>query len=136
MTGFLLDTNVLSEVIRKRPAASVVDRLRAVPHQALFTSAICVMELRFGAARVPHGASLWERLRREVLPLVTILPVGEAVALRAGETLADLESRRAPIGVADLLIASTALTHGLAVATRNVKHLSRVAGLVVESWWS
>lgn len=136
MRGFLLDTNVLSEIIRKRPSASVVDRLRALPPQALFTSSICLMELRFGAARVPHGAALWERIRREVLPLVTILPVGEAVAQRAGETLAALESRGALIGVEDLLIASTALTHGLAVVTRNVKHLSRVAGLEVESWWS
>jgi tRNA(fMet)-specific endonuclease VapC len=133
--GFLLDTNVLSEVIRKRPATTVVARLRAVPPQALFTSSICVMELRFGAARVPHGATLWERLRREVLPLVAILPVGEAVALRAGETLAALEARGELIGVEDLLIASTALTHGLTVASRNVKHLSRVAGLEVESWW-
>ena len=71
-----------------------------------------------------------------MLPLVTILPVGEAVALRAGEMLAALESRGERIGVEDLLIASTALTHGLAVATRNVKHLARVDGLVVESWWS
>ena len=52
------------------------------------------------------------------------------------EMLAALESRGERIGVEDLLIASTALTHGLAVATRNVKHLSRVDGLVVESWWS
>ncbi|MBI5482104.1 MAG: PIN domain-containing protein [Deltaproteobacteria bacterium] len=136
MNGYLLDTNVLSEVIRKRPADSVLRRLRALAPEALFTSSICVMELRFGAARVPHGVALWQRIRREVLPLVGILPVGEAAALRAGETLAALESRGERIGVEDLLIASTALTHGLAVATRNVKHLSRVAGLVVESWWS
>jgi tRNA(fMet)-specific endonuclease VapC len=135
VTRFLLDTNVLSEVIRRRPAESVLERLRGLPPQGLFTSSICVMELRFGAARVAHGAALWERIRREVLPLVTILPVGEAVALRAGEALAALESRGELVGVEDLLIASTALTHGLAVATRNVKHLSRVAGLVVESWW-
>jgi tRNA(fMet)-specific endonuclease VapC len=136
VNGFLLDTNVLSEVIRRQPDEGVLRRLRTLAPQYLFTSSICVMELRFGAARVPHGAALWERIRREVLPLVTILPVGEAAALRAGDLLAALESRGERIGVEDLLIAATAFTHGLSVATRNVKHLSRVAGLEVESWWS
>jgi tRNA(fMet)-specific endonuclease VapC len=57
-------------------------------------------------------------------------------ATRAGEILADLEARGTPIGLEDVLIGSTALVHGIAVATRNVKHLGRIEGLSVENWWA
>ena len=78
---------------------------------------------------------MWERLAREVLSLVTVLPVSTSVAIRAGDLLADLERRGAGIGVEDVLIAATALTHGLTVVTRNIRHLARVSGLAVQSWW-
>jgi tRNA(fMet)-specific endonuclease VapC len=133
--GALLDTNVLSEVIKKVPSARVLERLRATPRDASFTSAICVMELRFGAARHPAGRSIWARIVRDVLPRVTVLPLGLAEAECAGEILADLERRGERIGVEDVLLGATARVAGLAVATRNVRHLCRVAGLVVENWW-
>jgi tRNA(fMet)-specific endonuclease VapC len=137
VNGYLLDTNVLSEVIRKRPSERVLRRLREQPADTLFTSSICVMELRFGATRRGlAGSVLWERIRRDVLPLVTVLPVGEAQGMRAGEVLAALEARGESIGVEDVLIAASALTYGLAVSTRNVAHLSRVTGLPVENWWA
>lgn len=135
MRGYLLDTNVLSEVLKKRPSEEVLARLRAIPADDLYTSSVCAMELRHGAARRPDGAALWLRIRNEALSRVRILPVGEEEAIRAGELLADLERRGLPIGVEDLLIAATALARGLVVSTRNVKHLGRVPGIVVESWW-
>lgn len=136
MKRYLLDTNVLSEVLRRRPAARVIARLRGVPSEGLYTSAVCVMELRFGTVRHPSGATLWDRIERDVLPLVEILTFGDAEARRAGEVLGVLEGSGTPIGIEDVMIAATALTHGLAVATRNERHLKRVAGLVVENWWA
>jgi predicted nucleic acid-binding protein len=135
MTDYLLDTNVLSEVVKKRPSATVLSRLRAVSATALFTSSVCVMELRFGAARLPDGAPLWNRIATDVLALVRILPLGQDEAVKAGEILADLAGRGTLIGLEDVLIAATAQTHGLVVATRNERHLARVHGLVVENWW-
>ena len=135
MTSYLLDTNVLSEVMKRRPAECVMDRLRAVPAENLFTSSICAMELRHGAARRQDDGALWRRIRGEVLSRVRVLPLGEDEAFRAGDLLATLEARGQPIGVEDLLIAATALTHGLVLSTRNVKHLARVPDLRVEDWW-
>jgi predicted nucleic acid-binding protein len=63
------------------------------------------------------------------------LPLGYEEATRAGEILAKLEARGTSIGLEDVLIGSTALVHGISVATRNVKHLSRIEGLTVENWW-
>lgn len=135
MSGYLLDTNVLSEVIRKRPEPRVVERLRGVPPDSIFTSVVCVTELRYGARRRPGGDVLWERIAREVLSRVRVLPLGETEALRAGDLLAALESAGQPIGIEDVLIGATALVGSLTVATRNVRHFRRLPGLAVESWW-
>jgi predicted nucleic acid-binding protein len=132
---YLLDTNALSEVVKKRPSATVIGHLRDVPQTALHTSVVSVMEMRFGAVRSATGSILWERIRRDVLRRVKILPLGEDEASRAGEILADLEMRGVPVGIEDAMIGATALVHGLVVVTRNVKHLGRIRGLVVENWW-
>jgi tRNA(fMet)-specific endonuclease VapC len=136
MRRVLLDTNVISEVLKRRPSPAVVRRLRAVPSASLFTSTVCLMELRFGAARHPSGGALWARIERDVLPLVDVVPFGVEEARRAGDVLADLEAAGTPIGVEDVMIAATALEHRLAVATRNLRHLTRVRGLTVEDWFA
>jgi predicted nucleic acid-binding protein len=135
LTGYLLDTNVLSEVLRKRPEPRVVERLREVAPGAVFTSVVCLTELRYGAKRRAAGDGLWERIAREVLGRVRILPLGEAEALKAGDLLAALEAAGQPFGVEDVLIGATALVGSLTVATRNVRHFRRLPGLAVESWW-
>lgn len=110
-------------------------RIRAEAASDLTTSAVCVMELRFGAARHPRGAALWERLEREVLSRVQVVPVSESVAVRAGDLLAHLAAGGEPIGVEDVLIGATALDHRLRLVTRNIRHFRRIPGLLVESWW-
>jgi tRNA(fMet)-specific endonuclease VapC len=100
------------------------------------TSAVCVAELRHVAARVAHGQLLWQRIAREILSRVEVLPMGEAEAVRAGDLLATLEARGEPIGIEDVWIGATALEHGLRVVTRNLKHFQRIPGLTSESWWT
>ena len=136
MPGYLLDTNVLSELMKRRPSPDVARRVRELDPDEAFTSAVCFLELRFGAARHPRGAWLWDRIQAEIRPLVSVIPLGYEEAQRAGEVLAGLEPKGTPIGLEDVLIGSSALVHGLSVATRNVKHLSRIEGLSVESWWA
>ena len=126
---------MLSEILKKRPEPRVLERLRSVPARTIATSAVCVTELRYGAARYPARADLWERISREVLARVRIIPFGEAEAVRAGDLLALLESKGVPIGTEDVLIGATALQAGLSVVTRNVRHFDRIPGLKVESWW-
>jgi tRNA(fMet)-specific endonuclease VapC len=135
LSGYFLDTNVLSEVIKKRPEASVLARLREIAPGSVFTSVVCVTELRYGARRRPGAEALWGRIAHEVLSRVGVLPLGEREALRAGDLLADLEAAGEPIGIEDVLIGATALVGSLTVATRDVRHFRRLRGLVVESWW-
>lgn len=134
MSAYLLDTNALSECLRRQPSARFLERMVAARRNGLATSTICVMELRFGAARHPKGDALWSRIENELLGDLETLPVDEAVAIRAGELMADLERKGTPIGVEDVLIGATALANGLTVVTRNTRHLARLRGLEVE-WW-
>lgn len=118
MSGFLLDTNALSEVLKVKPARSFVRALSKVPRRSLFTSSVCVMELRFGAMRAPRGEERWARIRTELLSAIRIAGFGAGEAQRAGDILAALERRGTPIGIEDVLIAATALHNELTVVTR------------------
>ncbi len=132
---YLLDTNVLSEVIKREPSPVLMARLAEVEPEELFTTSITVMELRYGAARRPDRRRFWARLEKEVLSRVQILGFGVSEAEKAGDLLADLAKRGAPIGLEDTLIAAAALSHGFALVTRNVRHFERVPLLEVENWF-
>ena len=131
----LLDTNVLSEVLRPRPSPAVIGRLLQFSSKTLFASEVTRFELRFGAALRPDAKLFWSRLQREVLPLVTWLPVSEAVSMRAGDIAAAQRLAGRPCGSLDPLIAATALTQGAPLATRNVQHFEHIDGLEVQNWF-
>lgn len=131
---YLFDTNALSEPVKRRPSAAFVRRLAAVREQRLCTSSICLMELRYGCARVSQGMSLWRRLQEHVLGRVTVLPVDEAVAERAGDLLAALHRVGRPRSMEDLLIAATSLVHGLILVTHNRRDFADIPGVRVEDW--
>ncbi|MFO1428754.1 MAG: PIN domain-containing protein [Candidatus Competibacteraceae bacterium] len=134
MKGYLLDTNVILELLKKRPAVQVINRFRAVQAEQLFTSSICVMELRYGAARHPLGKQLWKRIVDEVLVRLRVLQLGWEEADMAGQLLTKLEKSGTPIGVEDILIGATALARKLTVVTRNTKHFLYIQSLEVENW--
>lgn len=71
---------------------------------------------------------------RALLEELYIIPLDDPSCDEAGRTRAVLESQRTRIGDADSLIAGTALKHGETIVTRNVKHFSKVEGLLVERW--
>jgi predicted nucleic acid-binding protein len=120
----LVDTNVISEPLRKTPDPVVVEWIDAQPLETLYLSAITVAELRFGVASLPTGKRrdrLHESMENRVLPLFT----GRVLAfdLPASQAYAELMSRaRAAglaIGAADGYIAATAAANRMAVATRD-----------------
>jgi predicted nucleic acid-binding protein len=131
----LLDTNVLSEVLRPRPSPAVIGRLLQFTSKTLFASEVMRFELRFGSALRPDASLFWTRIQQELLTLVTWLPVSEAVSTRAGDIAAAQRLAGRPCGTLDPLIAATALTKGVPLATRNVQHFARIDGLEVQNWF-
>jgi tRNA(fMet)-specific endonuclease VapC len=128
---FLLDTNVLSELMR-RPNGRVQVRLSEVGEASVCTSVIVAAELLFGAEKARSSA-----LRERVAALVAsleVLPVGRDVARHYAEIRSTLESIGQPIGPNDLWIAAHARTLNLTVVSANTREFARVPGLSVEDW--
>jgi tRNA(fMet)-specific endonuclease VapC len=132
---YLLDTDILSNLMKRNPSVRLRARVASVPAEAQFSSSITLGELMFGAKK--KGSS---RLVREVEDRVAsylpMLPFDADAARRYGDVRAELERRGTPIGDADLRIASIALARGLIVVTGNTKHFARVPDLILENWLS
>jgi predicted nucleic acid-binding protein len=131
---YLLDTNVLSELMRLNPNAHVEARFE-LEQAHLFTSAICIEEIRYGAKIGPPGNKLWERANSEVLPHLTVLALDEFLAIAAGDLRAECKSQGKVSGYGNGLIAATAKAKNLILVTRNVRHFENVVGLTVENWF-
>jgi predicted nucleic acid-binding protein len=120
---YLLDTVVISELRKRRPAREVIQWLSGCRERELFLSVITLGEIQRGiATKRGSDAKFAEELERWLETLLRlygdrILPVSATIALRWGEL-----SWRAGHDGADLVIAATALEHQLTVATRNVRH--------------
>ena len=131
---YLFDTNILSELIKKKPNDSLIGRLSDVPSHIQFTSCICSMELRCGSKRRTDHQTFWKRIEDEILSLVRILPVTQDTAITAGDIAADLSTRGRGISPEDLLIAATAVESNMTLVTANRKHFRFIKELTVENW--
>jgi predicted nucleic acid-binding protein len=115
----LLDTNVLSELVRPAPDAHVRAWVEACPLVAL--SAVTVEEIYFGLAwRPKKQVRTWFEWFLETS--CEILPVTLAIARRAGELRGELQRQGETRDQADMLIAATAQVHQTTLVTRNVRH--------------
>jgi len=131
---YLIDTNVLSELIKKNPNPRFMIRLRTTPASALFSASICVMELRYGALKRGNPGDLWKKIEQQILPRIQTLDFSYKEALKAAELIHYLFSTGQPVGIEDIMIGSTALCNGLVLVTANTKHYSRIPDLKTENW--
>ena len=131
---YLLDTDVLSNLMRRAPDEGLVVRLARVAPEDQFTSSVTLGELLYGAYRSERSTALLERIGTVVPTELPVLPFDAAAAGHYGKVRAELEARGMPIGDADVRIAAIALTHGLTVVSGNERHFRRVPGLEVENW--
>ena len=133
MIGYCFDTDVISATIKPPPPLHLIRRLATVPAAEQFTTSITVGELIYGARRVGRE-SLTSRVEGVVRGAQTVLPFDTVAARRFGELKAELERGGEPLAEPDLRIAAIAVSRGLTLVTRNVRHFRRVPGLVVENW--
>jgi len=129
----LLDTSVYSQRLRPHPLSGVVRRWQAIGDAALAISAVCEAELRYGLAK-RGSARLWNEYRDFLENRLVVLPVDKQVADAFGELKARTEKMGKPRADFDLLIAATALSNRVILATLNVRHFAEIPGLTVEDW--
>lgn len=138
MTGFLLDTNVISEPDRRRPDGNVVRWLTEAEQQLLYLSAFTPAELRKGIAKLgpdPRAAKIESRLRALRLRFTgRILPPDDDVLDRWGQIVGGAEARGTPVSSIDALFAATALHHNLVFVTRNVRGMEATGVQLLNPW--
>lgn len=139
MSGYLLDTNIPSELICTHPDQRVSKWVFSQPEPSLFLSAISIGELRRGITLLRPGKrrlTLEEWFVNDLVPRFNnrILPVTDRVAERWGILDAERQRRGSPLNTADGLIAATALEHGLTLATRNTKDFGALGVTLLNPW--
>ncbi len=136
---FVLDSNVLSEVMRAHPEPAVLDWMDRQPVTELFTAANCEAEIRFGIATLPAGGRR-EGLRRSADRVFRgflrgrILPFDSEAAQRFAVLAADRRRAGHPMSINDAQIAAVAASHGATLATRNTRHFRECGIHIINPW--
>jgi tRNA(fMet)-specific endonuclease VapC len=129
----LLDTSVYSQPVKRTMHPGVATRWDAVNDEVAAVSAICEAEVLYGLKKrgSPQMQETYDTLLRGRF---TVLPVDSEVAATYADLRTECERRGITIHGLDLLIAATAMKHGLIVATLNISHFAAIPGLAVEDW--
>ncbi len=128
---YLLDTNILSDLVRN-PQGAVAERIAAFGEHQVCTSIIVAAELRYGAAK--QGSDRLTRQLEAILSALEILPFDDPADRRYGELRTYLENQGTTIGPNDMLIASHALSLELTLVTANFGEFSSIPNLAVANW--
>ncbi len=139
MTGFLLDTNVLSELTRPKPDCRVENWLDEANDELLYLSVVSLGEILKGVTALPES-----KRRRQLQSWVVdtlrpwfagrILPVNDHIAERWGILAGECRRNGRQLTMADGLIAPTAREHNLTVVTRNVRDFAEIGVDLLNPW--
>ena len=138
--AWLLDTNILSEIRKPRPTPKVLAFIAGAPLDELYVSAVTFAELRFGIDRLSHGstrrADLSQWLTNTIRPMFSnrVLPVTEDIMFRWRVLMEDGRKSGHTFSQPDLIIAATALQHGLTVVTRDRSDFDMARATVFNPW--
>jgi toxin FitB len=139
MTGFLLDTNCISEVVRLTPDPRVMAWIEAVEESLLYLSVLTMGEIRKGLAVLPQGKrrsrlETWLEVELHARFSGRILSIDAAVADRWGLLAASAKTKGNLLSTIDGLLAATAIHHNLTIVSRNVGDFRNTQVPVVNPW--
>jgi predicted nucleic acid-binding protein len=139
LSGFLLDTNIISELVARRPEPRVSDWIEATDEMLLHLSVLTLGEIRKGIVSLRDSsrrAALGAWLDSELMVRFAnrILAVDEAIADRWGRLTAQREAANSRLPVIDGLLAATALQYNLTLVTRNVKDVAATGVPLFNPW--
>lgn len=135
----VLDTNVVSELMRRWPAPKVLDWVNAQPSDQLWLCSVVVAELLCGVARLPDGAGK-RQLAGAVEAMVfedfasRTLPFDLEAAAACAQLVAQREGAGMPISMADAQIAAICTVHGANLATRHLRHFEQLNLNLFNPW--
>ncbi len=139
MTGWLLDTNILSELRKPKPEPKVLTFIAGQPIDLLYVSTVMLAEIRFGIEMVPEAnrrSELHGWLTHTVRPMFDgrILPVSEDVMFKWRLMVEAGRKSGHTFSQPDLIIAATAQCHGLTVVSRDIRDYERARVPILNPW--
>jgi predicted nucleic acid-binding protein len=139
MSGFLLDTNCVSELLRPKPEPRVIEWMEAADESVLFLSVLTIGEIRKGLAGLDQGKrrtrlETWLEVDLRTRFAGRIIPIDPAIADRWGLIAADAKRRGKAMSVIDGLLAASAAQHNLTVVSRNAKDFLNGQVQVLNPW--
>ncbi len=137
--SYLLDTCLISELVRPAPNERVVQWVDACNEYELFLSVLTLGEIQKGIAKLASGKkkttlTLWLKDELEIRFAERMIPVSPDIALMWGTMLGDAESRGRALSAIDALIAATAVVHDLVLVTRNISDFSGCPIEILNPW--
>jgi predicted nucleic acid-binding protein len=135
----ILDTNVVSEIMRPMPDERIPRWLDQQPRTSIWTTSVTVFEIRFGLESMPAGkrrSALMDSFERWLGEVVQqrIASYDETAARRSAELAAEKQRKGRPGELRDTMIAGMVLASHAKLATRNVKHFEEIASSLVNPW--
>lgn len=139
MSGYLLDTNCISELVRSRPEQRVLEWMAAADESLLFLSVLTLGEIRKGVAGLPQGRrqtqlEAWLELDLQVRFSGRILAVDGPIADRWGWMAAEAKRKGLALSAIDGLLAATALHHNLTIVSRNIRDFTNTPVASLNPW--
>ena len=139
MSGFLLDTNCISELVRPTPEPRVLEWMGAADETLLYLSVLTMGEIRRGLAGLAQGKrrtllETWLEVELQARFSGRIVPIDAAIANRWGQLAADAKRVGKPLSIIDGLLAATALHHNLTVVSRNTSDFTNTHVRVLNPW--
>jgi len=134
----ILDTNVLSALMRNAPDPSVASWLDRQPRSSIWTNSITILEIQTGLQIMPHGkkrVSLSEDFERLLDRIDHRIAAFDEHAARLAAELTGLRQKKGRVGeLRDTMIAGIVLVHRASLATRNVTHFTDISATVINPW--
>lgn len=131
---YLFDTDVLTNIVKPRPAKPLLERLKHVPNSEIYTSTITISEIVYGAEKSQRPEYHLQQLEEILLPAVNVVGFDVKAAYVCGRVRGQLEKQGTPLHLADLEIAAIAIANDFTLVTNNVRHFSRIPQLKYENW--
>jgi hypothetical protein len=136
----ILDTNVLSALMRQNPDRQVVAWLDQQPRTSIWTTVVTVLEVRFGLQILPGGKRRAILMQAFAAVLANIghrvVPFDFAAAQLAGDLMAVRRKKGRPVELRDTMIAGIVLAQHASLATRNIEHFADIAVPLINPWSS
>jgi len=139
MSGFLLDTNCISELVRPKPEPRVMEWMEVADEGLLYLSVLTLGEIRKGVAGLDQGKrrthlETWLEVHLQARFSGRIIPIDSAIADRWGLLAAEAKRKGKALPVMDGLLAATALHHNLTVVSRNASDFTNTQVHVLNPW--